>query len=64
MGDGLERARHHRRRCRAGSVMVLMMMLVTFMMMVSSPALSTARLMRELIIYENDVRYIFKTAKR
>ena len=44
--------------------MVLMMMLVTFMMMVSRPALTTARLMRELIIYEDDVRYIFKTAKR
>ena len=64
MGDSLERARYHRRRCRAGSVMVLMMMLVTFMMMVSRPALTTARLMRELIIYEDDVRYIFKTAKR
>lgn len=58
MGNGLERARRHGRRCGAGSVMMVMMPMV-FMMMVRNLALTTARLMlmRELIIYENDVKY-------
>ena len=58
MGDGPERASRHSRRCRARSVMVVVTMLVAFMMMmVSRLALTAAKHVRELIIYENNIRY-------